>query len=138
MIQDILNRLSKVQPRGKNAWMACCPAHNDKNPSLAISITNDDRILLKCFAGCMAVDVLHAIGLELKDLFPQYGLNPYGKMKRLHNEYESKNKEKHEIEHAKIVMALYESDKKSGIKLTQKDKETVFNAYKILRQANEN
>jgi len=48
--------------------MACCPAHEDKTPSLAISET-DDRVLIHCFAGCETDDVIATIGLSLADLF---------------------------------------------------------------------
>jgi putative DNA primase/helicase len=33
------------------AWMALCPAHDDRNPSLAIS-EKDGKILIHCHAGC--------------------------------------------------------------------------------------
>lgn len=134
MIHEILNRLTNVKRRGNNTWIACCPAHNDKNPSLAIALTHDNRILMKCFAGCESIEIVHSIGLELKDLFPKYGLNPYGVMKRLQYEY----RENKEIEHAKIVMAIYESDKANKKKLNRQDRETVLNAYRLLRESNEN
>jgi putative DNA primase/helicase len=63
----VLGRLENVTGRcGK--WMACCPAHEDKTPSLAISET-DDRVLIHCFAGCATEDVIATIGLSLADLF---------------------------------------------------------------------
>lgn len=34
----------------KKGWMALCPNHNDKNPSLSVSETQNGRILLNCFA----------------------------------------------------------------------------------------
>ncbi|WP_337157957.1 virulence-associated protein E [Pseudomonas putida] len=69
-LDKVLNRLDKVKSAGANKWKACCPAHNDKNPSLAISETSDGTVLLKCWAGCTAQDIVSAIGLELRDLFP--------------------------------------------------------------------
>ena len=64
---NVLRRLENVTGRcGK--WMACCPAHEDKTPSLAISET-DDRVLIHCFAGCETDDVIATIGLSLADLF---------------------------------------------------------------------
>lgn len=41
--------------------MACCPVHEDREPSLSISDGNDGRLLVHCFAGCDATDVLRAI-----------------------------------------------------------------------------
>lgn len=69
-LDKVLNRLDKVKSAGANKWKACCPAHNDKNPSLAISETSDGTVLLKCWAGCTVQDIVSAIGLELRDLFP--------------------------------------------------------------------
>lgn len=69
MIGDLLNKLEKVKG-SKGRWTACCPAHNDKNPSLAITQTDDGRILLKCFGGCSAQQVVEAVGMDLTDLFP--------------------------------------------------------------------
>lgn len=70
MIGDFLNRLEKVQGK-RGHWIACCPAHEDKRPSLAITETDDGRILLKCFAGCSAYEVVSAVGMDLTDLFPK-------------------------------------------------------------------
>lgn len=64
----ILERLAKVRARGTGAYTACCPAHPDKNPSLAIRVT-ENRTLIKCWAGCTASEIVAAIGLNLKDLF---------------------------------------------------------------------
>lgn len=50
--------------RGLETWEACCPSHNDKHPSLRVTLTADDRILLKCWAGCGAVDILMALGFD--------------------------------------------------------------------------
>lgn len=65
---EVLGRLAKVRPHGERAWMACCPAHADKNPSLSVSEGADGRTLLKCFAGCSAEAVVAALGLKMADL----------------------------------------------------------------------
>jgi hypothetical protein len=65
--EDVLDRLEQVTG-GKGKWMACCPAHQDKSPSLAINEA-DDRILVHCFAGCETSDVIAALGLTVSDLF---------------------------------------------------------------------
>jgi len=69
MIDNILSRLEKVKARN-GACTACCPAHTDKSPSLAIRELDDGRILLKCFADCSVQDILGAIGMDMNDLFP--------------------------------------------------------------------
>ena len=69
-IEKLLSRLEKVrgsEPR----WRSLCPAHDNKNTlSLAISQTPDGLILIHCFSGCGASDILSAIGLSLRDLYP--------------------------------------------------------------------
>jgi hypothetical protein len=69
-LQNVLSRLKGVRRCG-NGWKAHCPAHDDRKPSLRISEGKDGRVLLKCYAGCPTEAVLDAIGLEMKDLFPQ-------------------------------------------------------------------
>ncbi len=48
--------------------MACCPAHDDSNPSLSISRGDDGRILLHCHAGCDFASICNAAGLEPAEL----------------------------------------------------------------------
>ena len=69
-LEKVLERLDKVSPRSCNKWAACCPAHLDKEPSLSISEGSDGRVLIHCWAGCETRDVVAAIGLEMRDLFP--------------------------------------------------------------------
>jgi len=64
---DLLDRFEHITG-SSGKWMACCPAHKDTSPSLAISEVND-RVLIHCFAGCETEDVMAAIGLSLADLF---------------------------------------------------------------------
>lgn len=69
-LEKVLNRLDKVKSTGRSKWMACCPAHDDKDPSLSITEAGDGKVLLKCWAGCTAAEIVEAIGLGLRDLFP--------------------------------------------------------------------
>lgn len=66
----ILSRLEAVKPTGPGRWLARCPAHKDKHPSLSIRKAQDGKTLIHCFTGCSANDVVAAIGLTLSDLFP--------------------------------------------------------------------
>ncbi|SNT30358.1 CHC2 zinc finger [Noviherbaspirillum humi] len=69
-IQTLLNCLHKVRKTGQNRWMACCPAHDDRVPSLLISETPDGFPRFHCFAGCSKEEVLTAVGLDLEELLP--------------------------------------------------------------------
>ncbi|MBW1930970.1 MAG: HTH domain-containing protein [Deltaproteobacteria bacterium] len=66
--EDFLTRLEGVH-RNANGWIARCPAHNDEHASLAVSEGEDGRILVKCFAGCSTEEIVHSLGLNVKDLF---------------------------------------------------------------------
>jgi len=68
--EALLSRLEKVKQTGQDRWLACCPAHNDKHPSLNVRELPDGRVLIKCFTGCEAASILAAVGLEFSDLFP--------------------------------------------------------------------
>jgi len=81
MRSPIDNTLTALERHGCNlsrdgeSWRTSCPsslhAHgNRKSPALSISEGNDGAVLIKCHAGCGADDIVGAIGLDLKDLFP--------------------------------------------------------------------
>jgi putative DNA primase/helicase len=42
-------------------WMARCPAHDDRNPSLAIADARSGKVLVRCHAGCDQRDVISAL-----------------------------------------------------------------------------
>ena len=69
-IDLLISRLDKVKNNGTGKYMACCPAHDDKSPSLSVKQA-DDRVLIHCFAGCGAMDVLEAVGLDYNTLYPE-------------------------------------------------------------------
>lgn len=81
-VHVLLARLDKVKENGQGRWLACCPAHADRSPSLAVRETTDGTILVKCFAGCDTPDVLAAVGMALHDLFPQRDNDTYHASKR--------------------------------------------------------
>jgi len=69
-LDSVLSRLKNVR-RVRGGWTACCPAHEDRRPSLSVSVGADGRVLLHCHAGCDVRDVASALGLEMRDLFPE-------------------------------------------------------------------
>ena len=70
-VDVLLHRLEKVKRTGLQRWLARCPAHDDKHPSLSIRETSDGKVLVKCWIGCSVDEVVAAAGLELGDLFPE-------------------------------------------------------------------
>jgi hypothetical protein len=69
-LDRIISRLSGVKQTGPQRWIARCPAHDDRSPSLTVRQLEDGRILAHCFAGCEVGAVLAALGLRMGDLFP--------------------------------------------------------------------
>lgn len=76
IISEILSRLNRVTETG-NGWRASCPVpghgkgRGDRNPSLSLREASDGTVLVHCMGGCDTDDVLRAIGLEMRDLFPE-------------------------------------------------------------------
>ncbi|HXF87792.1 MAG TPA: toprim domain-containing protein [Xanthobacteraceae bacterium] len=57
--------------RAGTAWMARCPAHDDRKPSLSITDVRNDKVLVRCHAGCDQRDVIAA--LRGRGLWPTTG-----------------------------------------------------------------
>jgi hypothetical protein len=71
MIEDILATLRKVRKTGASNWIACCPAHEDKSPSLTLKQADDGRVLAMCHGGCKFDEIVVAVGLGWKPWFPE-------------------------------------------------------------------
>jgi hypothetical protein len=67
--ESLLARLLGVRRSG-SGWLAKCPAHRDRNPSLSIS-ERDGKVLLHCFAGCTAESICATLGIRVSDLFAE-------------------------------------------------------------------
>ncbi len=66
--EELLDRLHAK--KNGSQWMALCPAHEDRNPSLSLTKKNG-KILLYCHAGCSPEAVCEALGLDIADLFAE-------------------------------------------------------------------
>src|ERR1700721_534420 len=69
-IDRILRKLPSAVPLG-NGYMACCPSHDDKTPSLSIGEGDDGRVLLHCFTGCPHKEICAALDMSPAELFPE-------------------------------------------------------------------
>lgn len=78
----LLDRLQGLRETGQGRYLARCPSHADKSPSLSIRELGDGRTLLHCFAGCSAEDVVTAIGLSMSDLYPPKPLGHHYRAER--------------------------------------------------------
>ena len=63
----IRDRLAGVRKSG-SGWIAQCPAHPDKSPSLSIR-EGERGVILKCWIGCTVPAIVDALGLRQSDLF---------------------------------------------------------------------
>lgn len=70
-LENFLSLLEGVKKCSGNTYTALCPAHADNKPSLSVSTGSDGRILVNCHAGCSPQEVVNALGLEMKDLYPE-------------------------------------------------------------------
>jgi hypothetical protein len=68
--QILISRLTGVRNTGPDRWVAKCPAHEDRSPSLSIT-DREGRVLLHCFGGCETEAVLGAVGLRFSDIMPE-------------------------------------------------------------------
>lgn len=134
-INVLLSKLDKVSPKGKGKWMACCPAHEDRSPSLAIRELSSGSVLVHCFAGCEPISIVHAVGLTMGDLFPERSeehIEPLGFAKI---EQKKAHEEANRLQKERLILALAEQDRRAGKKLSQKDLDREFQAYKALKAA---
>lgn len=117
-VERILEKLDKVRPAGKSKWMSCCPAHADTDPSLAISETQDGRVLVHCFAGCGGAEVMSAIGMTLSDLYPDGATGEWFSFGR-ERKIQKKSDDRLNVEKNVVVIAAI--DRLNGKRLSQAD-----------------
>ena len=80
-LERITSLLDGVFHQQNGQVRAICPSHDSKHRSktLALKETDEGGVVLHCFAGCSAPEILGALGLELKDLFPEPINSPPGR-----------------------------------------------------------
>lgn len=106
--------LDKTRPNGQDKWIACCPAHEDRSPSLGIKLTDDGKILLHCFSGCDVESIVSSIGLSLSDLMPDDPTYKKGNKPPKFNRYELFDKILHESRILSIAIRQVLSGKRLG------------------------
>jgi len=69
--QGLLARLDGVK-QWKTGWVARCPAHEDRRPSLSLWVSEETGDLLcKCFAGCTFSEIAAAMGARTEDFLAE-------------------------------------------------------------------
>ena len=69
-VEKLLTHLKGVRRVGDGRWIARCPAHDDRAPSLSVREMADERVLIHCHAQCDPASIVGAVDMTLADLFP--------------------------------------------------------------------
>lgn len=131
-INNLLSKLSHVKAQKPTQadlkqWQALCPAHDDKTPSLTITECSDGTVLIKCWAGCHANEIVKALGLELKDLFPCTQPN---------NKPTKPQPSQRAIAHERLIVSIAEGNVSKGVTLSTEDMARYRLALKRLKEVN--
>lgn len=63
--EDVAAALPGKSRRRGEHWEACCPAHDDKKPSLRLTNGSDGQLLFHCLGNCSSDEVFWALKREL-------------------------------------------------------------------------
>ena len=128
--EKFIERLQVCRPSGKGKWIAQCPAHDDRSPSLSVKEAEDGRLLIHCHAGCGANDVIASLGLEFDDLYPETDRERYDPIagRRI-----QKSERQYYYE---AQLHIYESMRRQGEMLTDSELKKEREAYTALRRMN--
>lgn len=134
-LENILSRLNKVRGRNGN-WVACCPAHEDRSPSMTIRETPDGKILMHCFSGCSIGEIAEALSIDLSDLFPPNENPDYKPQhgRKMRNRFLASDLLKI-ISFESTVVAVAASDMARGRTLSQTDKDRLMQACNRINEA---
>ena len=121
---------------GSHRWTARCPAHEDRSPSLSIRNTDDGKILFHCFRGCAPDDILAALGLTWKDLYPEdrWREAEARALAHGHRRLQKTMAEITQADYARQVLLIAAADLRAGKTHSLEDKATLALAVEILEQ----
>lgn len=77
MVAAVESTGGRVKQQRPGDYLVSCPAashgkgRGDRNPSLHLTEGLDEQVLVSCMAGCATDEVLDALGMERRDLFPR-------------------------------------------------------------------
>jgi hypothetical protein len=132
-IDVLLSRLERVRKTSPGHWSARCPAHEDKSPSLAVSLTDDGVILMHCFSGCAVDAIAAAAGLDLTALFPPNDSRGGPSAMRERPSISMRDIVERMRHHATMLF-LYAEDRRNGVPATDADHEAVQAAAQAVHE----
>ena len=109
-MEQILQRLEKVRRQG-DKYMACCPVHDDKSPSMTVKDVGD-KVLMYCFGcGAKGPEIITALGLPMSLIFKENSPD-YDKKKWLLDKTRSEDE---------MLIAIYDAAKSRGERIRSSD-----------------
>lgn len=130
MIDALLSRLTRVRGRAPS-WTACCPAHEDRSPSLSIR-EEAGKILLHCHGGCSVEQVVGSVGMTMEDLFPPRPDAYVTQHKRVRL---FPGDVLRAIEREALIVSICAHDMGKGKTLPQADRDRLITAYQRISAA---
>ena len=109
-IENLLQRLDKVTSIGNGRYKACCPAHDDKTTSMALTEAEEGKVLIHFFAGCIPAEIIAAVGLSIGELFPEGENNNWNDYIKKYNPA----KDRH-------TLKTFQTMRDSGMEITELD-----------------
>lgn len=128
----LLSRLDGLKRTGKGRWIAKCPAHEDRRPSLSIRELDDGRVLMHCFAGCAAGDVLSAAGLDFDALYPERAADH--RVSREHQPFDARSTLR-ALPTELAIIVIYASDVRAQREVSDGDHQRFLLAVERVTQA---
>lgn len=131
-IHAVLDSYGKnPSPIRNGKFQACCPAHDDRSPSLSVGELPTGVVLIHCHAGCSTDSVMEAMNLRLGDLYPDGPKGEWGPLWWASNRKEREAKETTAREDA-VILEICHAMRKRGEKLSTADKEREALAFRRL------
>jgi|5B_taG_2_1085324.scaffolds.fasta_scaffold27643_2 hypothetical protein len=132
---EFLSMLENVKKSGNNHQYMCrCPAHNDKDNSLAVKFTDDGRILLHCFAGtCGVDDICNSLGISIDYLLPNEKIDILKPTGKIYNPYAILKSLKNEV----LLVAIAGAEISKNKEINKGDMERLWVAVNKIRSAYE-
>lgn len=121
--ESIASALQKPKRAGLGKYVACCPAHDDKTPSLSIQDASD-RVLVHCHAGCSQEEVID----RLRDLGLWHKPSP----KRI--AFQKSKSLTDEIRFNQILLALATQEAQEGVVHSEFERARIRRAIHFLEE----
>lgn len=134
-VDTIVAGLDGVRRTGDRRYVARCPAHDDRSPSLSVRDAGGGRTLLHCFAGSATADVLAALGLKWTDLYPLSSHDPSKRRQFRRERVANADDALRCLSHESLIVSLVAGDIADGKEISSKDRERLVLAASRIEAA---